>query len=81
MDKRKQNDMDNLTAKANACRADLRYLLTIVPDEWTKDRDFIQWLIDSLDKPTEEKINAAWQRAAEYHELIRKHENGNNRTL
>jgi hypothetical protein len=68
--------MDNLTAKANACRADLRFLLTIVPDEWLAVKRRVQVAISTLKNPTEQKITAAWQLAAKIHETIRQHENG-----
>jgi hypothetical protein len=72
MDKRKQNDMDNLTAKANSCRADLRFLLGIVPEAWSAAKRRVEVAIATLKNPTEQKITAAWQLAALIHETIRK---------
>jgi hypothetical protein len=74
MDKRKQNDMDNLTAKANSCRADLRFLLGIIPEAWSVAKRRVEVAIATLKNPTEQKITAALQLAAIIHEQIRQHE-------
>jgi hypothetical protein len=65
--------MDNLTAKANSCRADLHFLLGIIPEEWLAVKRRVQVAIGTLKNPTEEKIAAAWQLSAKIHEQIRKH--------
>lgn len=63
--------MDNLRRKANSCRADLRFLLGIIPEAWTKRRWAVFEVYKQLETPTEEKITSAWQLAATIHEQIR----------
>ncbi len=63
----------NLHRKAQSCRADLEFLLGIVPEEWLRTPHALQGAIETLKNPTEQKITAAWQLAALIHENIRKH--------
>jgi hypothetical protein len=65
---------DNLHRKANACRGDLRFLLEIIPEAWTKRRWAVSEVYKQLEQPTEQKITAAWQLAALIHEKIRQHD-------
>jgi hypothetical protein len=67
---------DNLHRKANSCRADLRFLLGIIPEAWRGAKRRVEVAIATLKNPTEQKITAAWQLAATIHETIRKKENG-----
>ena len=68
---------DNLHRKANSCRADLEFLLSIIPAEWFLKKWRVREAIETLENPTEKKITAAWKLAAIVHEEIRKH--GQNR--
>jgi len=72
----------NLHRKANACRADLKFLLGIVPAEWVWVRFEVKNALMGLENPNEylnhQRINAAWQLAALIHEKIRKHGLTNN---
>ena len=65
---------DNLHRKANACRADLEFLLPIIPAEWFLKKWLVRESIETLENPTEKKITAAWQLAAIIHEEIRQHD-------
>lgn len=67
---------DNLHRKANSCKADLRFLLGIIPEEWLAVKRRVEVAIVTLKNPTEKKITAAWQLAALIHETIGQHENG-----
>lgn len=69
---------DNLHRKASCCRADLKFLLGIVPAEWLPEKWRVREAIATLKTPTEEKITAAWQLAALIHEKIRQHGLTNN---
>lgn len=68
---------DNLHRKANACRADLKFLLGIVPADWVWVRFEVKNALMGLENPNEylnhQRINSAWQLAALIHEKIRKH--------
>lgn len=69
---------DNLHRKANACRADLEFLLGIIPAGWLPEKWRVEVAIGTIKNPTEQKITAAWQLAALIHEQIRKHGLANN---
>jgi len=66
--------MDNLHRKANACKGDLRFLISIIPTEWRATKRRVYVAIGTLKNPTEQKITAAWQLAAIIHEKIREHD-------
>lgn len=63
---------DNLHRKAQSCRSDLKFLLEIVPAEWSAAKRRVEVAIATIKNPTEQKITAAWQLAALIHEEIRK---------
>lgn len=65
---------DNLHRKAQSCRGDLKFLIGIVPAEWSRATHHLNEALESLKTPTDQKITAAWQLAALIHEKIRKHE-------
>lgn len=63
---------DNTRARAACCRADLRFLLSILPDNIGRRME-VQALIRQMQgNPTDEQINAAWRQAAIIHDEIRK---------
>lgn len=68
----------NLHRKATSCRADLEFLLKIVPAEWSATKRRVEVAISTLKHPAEQKITAAWQLAALIHEEIRKNGLSNN---
>lgn len=68
---RTRNDMTNLDRKARCCRADLRFLLSLLAD--SPHREKVEGRLRQIEgSPTDEKINAAWQIAAIIHDEIRK---------
>ena len=69
---------DNLHRKASCCRADLEFLLSIVPAGWIEEKGYIIVCLAALKNPTEEIITKAWKSAAYVHEKIRKHGLSNN---
>ena len=63
---------ENTRARADCCRSDLRFLLSILPAD-SPHREKVQGLLRQIDdSPTDEQINAAWKRAAIIHDEIRK---------
>jgi len=72
---------DNLHRKAQSCRADLEFLLRIVPAGLLPEKWRVREAIATIKHPTEQKITAAWQLAALIHEKIRKNDRlANNNT-
>jgi len=63
---------DNLHRKAASCRADLVFLLSLIPFKMGDAQQAVNKAMNGLVDPTEEKITAAWQLAATVHEEIRK---------
>jgi len=63
--------LTNLEKKARCCRADLRFLLSLLAD--SPHREKVDGSLRQIEgSPTDEQINAAWQLAAIIHEQIRK---------
>lgn len=63
----------NLHRKAASCRADLEFLLSIIPATgFAAAKATVRRSIATLKDPTEQKITAAWQLAATVQEEIRK---------
>jgi len=62
--------LTNLEKKARCCRADLRFLLSLLAD--SQHREKVEGRLRQIGgSPTEEQINAAWKLAAIIHEQIR----------
>lgn len=63
--------LTNLEKKARCCRADLRFLLSLLAD--SPHREKVEGRLRQIEgSPTDEQINAAWQLAAIIHDEIRK---------
>jgi hypothetical protein len=63
--------MTNLDRKARCCAADLKFLLSLLPEDSDR-RVEVSFLIVQMRKdPTNEQINAAWKIAAIIHEELR----------
>lgn len=63
--------LTNLEKKARCCRADLRFLLSLLAD--SPHREKVEGRLRQIEgSPTDEQINAAWQIAAIIHDEIRK---------
>lgn len=61
----------NNTARARCCLSDLRFLLSILPENSGRRME-VQALIGQLENlPTDDQINAAWRLAAIIHDEIR----------
>lgn len=64
----------NNTARARCCLSDLRFLLSILPENSGRRME-VQALIGQIENlPTDDQINAAWIIVAIIHEKIRKSE-------
>ena len=65
--------MTNLDRKARCCRADLRFLLSLLAD--SPHREKVEGRLRQIEgSPTDEQINAAWKTAAIIHEQIRQND-------
>lgn len=63
---------ENTRARAVCCRSDLRFLLSILPED-SPHREKVESRLRQIEgNPTDEQINAAWQLAAIIHDEIRK---------
>jgi hypothetical protein len=63
--------MTNLDRKARCCRADLRFLLSLLED--SPHRGKVEGRLRQIQgSPTNEQLTAAWKLAAIIHEQIRK---------
>lgn len=63
---------ENTRARAVCCRADLRFLLSILPADSPHIEKVRGRLAQIQGSPTDEQINAAWRQAAIIHDEIRK---------
>lgn len=61
----------NTRARAVCCRSDLRFLLSILPED-SPHREKVESRLRQIEgNPTDEQINAAWQLATIIHDQIR----------
>ena len=63
--------MTNLERKARCCAADLRFLISVLPDHSSRRNEIVSLILVMRNNPTNEQINAAWKRAAIIHEELR----------
>ncbi len=62
--------LTNLEKKARCCRADLRFLISLLAD--SPHREKVEGRLRQIEgSPTNEQLNAAWKLAAIIHEQIR----------
>ena len=62
--------LTNLEKKARCCRADLRFLISLLAD--SPYREKVEGRLRQIEgSPTNEQLNAAWKLAAIIHEQIR----------